>query len=127
MSDWKKLCDLADIPVLGARRVRRALGADVAVFRTADDRVFALLDRCPHQGGPLSQGIVHGDRVTCPLHSWSIGLADGQAAAPDEGRTASFAVQRRGGEVWLDAAELALHATEPVAASACGRRCTEAA
>ena len=79
MSDWKTICRLDDIPVQGARRVRRAHGGEVAVFRTADDRVFALLDRCPHKGGPLSQGIVFGEHVACPLHNWAIGLADGTA------------------------------------------------
>lgn len=123
MTQWKKLCDLTDIPVLGSRRVRRAQGAEVAVFRTADDRVFALLDRCPHKGGPLSQGIVHGDRVACPLHNWSIGLADGCAAAPDEGQTTAFSVRLQGTEVWLDADELATRAIEPVPASGCGVRC----
>ncbi len=127
MQEWKRLCRLGDIPPLGARRVQRAQGADVAVFRTAGDRVFALLDRCPHRGGPLSQGIVHGERVSCPLHQWSIGLADGAAAAPDEGSTPAFSVQLRGDEVWLDAAELASRATEALPASACGRRCTERA
>ena len=67
MIEWKAICRVDEIPVLGARRVRREHGADVAVFRTADDRVFALLDRCPHKGGPLSQGIVFGTSVACPL------------------------------------------------------------
>ncbi len=65
--------------MLGARRVARARGLAVAIFRTAGDQVFALLDRCPHRGGPLSQGIVFGDSVACPLHNWTIGLADGCA------------------------------------------------
>ena len=85
MTQWKYICKLEDIPVLGARRVTRAQGLEVAVFRTATDEVFALLDRCPHKGGPLSQGIVFGKSVACPLHNWTIGLCDGQAQAPDEG------------------------------------------
>jgi len=63
MTQWKYICKLEDIPVLGARRVTRAQGLEVAVFRTATDEVFALLDRCPHKGGPLSQGIVFGKSV----------------------------------------------------------------
>jgi nitrite reductase (NADH) small subunit len=80
---------------------------DVAVFRTADDRVFAVLDRCPHKGGPLSQGIVFGDAVACPLHNWTIGLADGCARAPDVGCTQKFSVNLEDGQVSLDADELA--------------------
>ncbi|MBB1163078.1 nitrite reductase small subunit NirD [Aquariibacter albus] len=123
--DWKPLCRVEDIPVLGARRVRRQAGAEVAVFRTADDRVFALLDRCPHKAGPLSQGIVFGERVACPLHNWTIGLADGCAQAPDEGRTPTFAVKVEGGQVYLDAAELATQATEP-ATGGCSGACPAA-
>ena len=83
--DWRMICRIDDIPVLGARRVARPSGIDVAVFRNAEDQVFALLDRCPHKGGPLSQGIVFGTSVACPLHNWAIGLDDGCAKAPDEG------------------------------------------
>ena len=107
MSDWKSICTVTEIPVLGARRVERAKGIAVAVFRNADDRVFALLDRCPHKGGPLSQGIVFGESVACPLHNWTIGLADGCARGPDEGCTQKFSVRIDAGMVHLDATELA--------------------
>jgi nitrite reductase (NADH) small subunit len=96
------LCALEDIPRLGARRVRRMDGVEIAVFRTADDRVFALLDHCPHKGGPLSQGIVFGDKVACPLHNWTIALDSGQATAPDEGCVRRFAVRVEDGRVLLD-------------------------
>ena len=111
MTAWKPICRVDDIPVLGARRVQRAQGLEVAVFRTEADEVFALLDRCPHKGGPLSQGIVFGNSVACPLHNWTIGLCDGQAQAPDEGCTPKFAVKVENGQVFLDADELAGHAT----------------
>ena len=107
MSHWTRICAVADIPVLGSRRVARAQGPEVALFRAADDHVFALLDRCPHKGGPLSQGIVFGTHVACPLHNWSIGLADGCARAPDEGCTPSFACKVEAGVVHLDGVELA--------------------
>ena len=112
MSEWKKICLVTDIPVLGSRCVVRPLGMDVAVFRNAQDEVFALLDRCPHKGGPLSQGIVFGTSVACPLHNWTIGMADGCAQAPDEGCTPKFAVKVEGGAVHLDATELATHALD---------------
>lgn len=109
---WVRVCRLDDIPALGARRVARASGLDVALFRTADDRVFALLDRCPHKGGPLSQGIVFDERVACPLHNWTIGLADGRAAEPDEGCTPTFDVLVEHGNVWLRADQLHHRATD---------------
>lgn len=112
MSNWIAICHLNDIPVLGSRRVQRAQGLEVALFRTDDDEVFALLDRCPHKGGPLSQGLVFGRHVACPLHNWTIGLSDGVAQAPDVGCTPHFAVSVREGVVHLDADELAGHATD---------------
>ena len=111
MADWKSICLVSDIPVLGARRVARSEGHPVAIFRNAEDKVFALLDRCPHKGGPLSQGIVFGESVACPLHNWTIGLADGCAKAPDAGCTQRFAVKLEGDSVFLDAEELRTMAT----------------
>ena len=107
-NEWTVICRVDDIPVLGSRRVARAQGVDVAVFRNAEDQVFALLDRCPHKGGPLSQGIVFGTSVACPLHNWTIGLADGCAQGADEGCTPKFACKVDAGQVMLDPAE---HAT----------------
>ncbi len=124
MTDWTAVCRVDDIPRLGARRVNRPRGVAVAVFRTDGDRVYALLDRCPHKGGPLSQGIVFGDAVACPLHNWAIALADGQARAPDEGCTPPFACKVEGGQVWLDADELATKALD-LAAPVAGP-CTKA-
>ncbi len=100
MNDWIEVGTLEDIPRQGARVVRTADG-DIAVFRTLDDEVFALRDKCPHKGGPLSQGIVHGRRVACPLHDWKIHLDTGLAVAPDEGCAARFPVKLLGGRVYL--------------------------
>ncbi len=124
MSDWKKICLVSDIPVLGSRRVARPQGMDVALFRNAGDEVFALLDRCPHKGGPLSQGIVFGSSVACPLHNWTIALDTGCAGAPDEGSTPRFAVRVTDGVVYLAAQELATLALDarPPMAGPCHRK-----
>lgn len=98
---WLRVCGLDDVPVLGARVLRREGADDIALFRTTDDRVFALRDRCPHRGGPLSQGMVAGDTVTCPLHGWNIALASGEACAPDVGCARRFDVRVENGEVWI--------------------------
>jgi nitrite reductase (NADH) small subunit len=121
--DWKVICRVEEIPVLGARRVARPRGMDVAVFRNDQDQVFALLDRCPHKGGPLSQGIVFGTSVACPLHNWTIGLEDGQARAPDEGCTQRFSCRVQEGQVMLDPVELATLALDeqPPVAGPCAR------
>ena len=102
MDHWTRICRVDEIPRLGARVVRRAGAPNVAIFRTAADRVFALLDRCPHRGGPLSQGIVYGERVACPLHNTSVELESGTAVAPDKGCVKSFAVKVDAGMVYVD-------------------------
>jgi nitrite reductase (NADH) small subunit len=104
---WIAIGCLDDIPRRGARRVMAPGGSTaIAVIRTADDAVFALADRCPHRGGPLSEGIVQGRAVACPLHGWVINLGSGRAEAPDEGCVRTFAVRLAGGRIWLAAADL---------------------
>ena len=97
---WIDVGGIEDIPPMGARVVKSPEG-DIALFRTADDRVFALYDRCPHKGGPLSQGIVHGASVTCPLHAWVISLETGAAEGPGDGCAHRIAVDLAGGRVRL--------------------------
>jgi len=98
MSNWIVIGQINDIPKLGSRLIATEEG-DVAIFRTSDDQVFALLDQCPHKGGPLSQGMVYGHAVACPLHNWSINLSSGEAVAPDEGCTNSYPVKVDNGTI----------------------------
>jgi nitrite reductase (NADH) small subunit len=99
---WKNIGALENIPVPGGRRLCFGhAGHPIAVFRTSDGGIFALTDECPHRRGPLSEGIVSGEAVTCPLHNWSIDLRDGVALAPDEGSTQSFAVRVVDGEIHI--------------------------
>lgn len=93
---------LTDIPQQGARVVKTAHGC-IAVFRTADDHVFALDDRCPHKGGPLSEGIVHGTSVTCPLHNWVFDMNSGQAQGADEGMVRSYPIRVEAGRILISA------------------------
>ena len=106
MSNWVKVAPFDEIPKLGARVVRTKDSEqkefDIGVFRTEDDRIFAINNMCPHKGGPLSQGIVYGDKVACPLHSWKISLVDGKAEEPDVGETACFNTKIEGGFVYLE-------------------------
>src|ERR671923_582936 len=100
--DWIDVGLLSDIPLMGARVVRSADG-DIAVFRTADDQVFALYDRCPHKGGPLADGIVHGRSVTCPLHNWVISLETGEVQGADEGNVRRHPLRVEAGRLLLGA------------------------
>lgn len=100
MNDWIDIGEVNDIPRRGARCVETPLGR-IGVFRTADDEVFAIEDRCPHRGGPLSQGIVHGAFVTCPLHNFVISLETGAAQGADEGQVATIPVRREGERIFI--------------------------
>ncbi|WP_263771926.1 nitrite reductase small subunit NirD [Propionivibrio soli] len=101
MAEWKMICRVEDVPRLGSRVVKSAAG-DIAVFRTSTDEVFALRDACPHKGGPLSQGLVHGTQVTCPLHGWRLHLDSGEAVAPDVGCARRYSSKVEGGAVFLE-------------------------
>ena len=98
---WVKIGPLEEIAPLGARVVRHA-GGDIAVFRTGDDEIYALDNKCPHKGGPLSDGIVHGCRITCPLHNWVLELKTGKAVAPDKGETRTYATRVENGSVYIE-------------------------
>ena len=106
---WITVGTIGDIPCEGARVVRTSIG-DIAIFRTAAGDIFAIDDCCPHLGGPLSQGIVHGRNVTCPLHSLVIDLATGSAVGPDEGCVLTIPVRLRDDEIELDLAAFAVKA-----------------
>ncbi|MCW2380613.1 MULTISPECIES: nitrite reductase small subunit NirD [unclassified Sphingobium] len=101
IGDWLDIGWVNEIPVRGSRTVTVDGAGEIAVFRTGDDNVFALRNRCPHKGGPLSQGIVHGHSVACPLHNWNIALATGEAQGEDKGCTPTIPVKVDGGRVLI--------------------------
>jgi nitrite reductase (NADH) small subunit len=98
--NWIAIGSIADIPSRGARCVNTPRGK-IAVFRTAADQIFAIEDHCPHKGGPLSQGIVHGTAVTCPLHNWVISLETGKAIGADEGSVKTILVRVDGEKLYI--------------------------
>ncbi|MHA5616876.1 nitrite reductase small subunit NirD [Pseudomonas aeruginosa] len=105
--NWLDICALDEINPPGSRVVAGPKG-DIAIFRAADDQVFALDDRCPHKGGPLSQGLIYGKRVACPLHNWQIELESGEAVAPDQGCAHRHPVRVENGRVLLGLDSVAL-------------------
>lgn len=107
MDQWVEVGSVADIPLRGSRVVSTSRG-DIAIFKTAEGRVFALWDKCPHKGGPLSQGIVHGDQVTCPLHNWVIGLETGEVKGPDQGCARKVKCKVEANGVFVESAALFL-------------------
>lgn len=103
MSSWTEIVALEEVPRLGSRVVE-AGSLKIALFRTSNDQVFAIKNACPHKGGPLSEGIVHGTTVTCPLHNWKIDLASGEALSPDQGCANTFPVKIENGQIYIELA-----------------------
>jgi nitrite reductase (NADH) small subunit len=110
MTEWIEIGSVDAIPRRGSRCVNTAAGR-IAVFRTQDDQIFAIENRCPHKQGPLSEGIVHGASVTCPLHNWVFDLATGQALGADEGQVKTYPIDVVEGRIFM-AAELVMVAAE---------------
>lgn len=102
---WIDIGALDDIPIRGARKVKTRQGC-VAIFRTEEATVYATSNTCPHKGGPLEEGIVHGAKVTCPLHNWVFDLETGEAQGADEGRIATYPTKIEDGRILIDAAIL---------------------
>ena len=111
MTDWIELGNISAVPRRGARCVNTP-GGKIAVFRTAEDQIFAIENRCPHKGGPLSEGIVHGASVTCPLHNWVFDLATGEAQGADEGSVRTYAVRVEDGVIFIAPDVLMMMAAE---------------
>lgn len=102
---WIDIGALDDVPLRGARVIRTAVGC-IALFRTDTEEMFATADRCAHKGGPLSEGIVHGRKVTCPLHNWVYSLETGEAQGADDGRIATYPVRIEAGRILIDGAAI---------------------
>ncbi len=106
---WIAIGSIDDIPARGARCVVTPQGR-IAVFRTAEDRFFAIEDHCPHRNGPLAQGIVHGNAVTCPLHGWVISLETGEAQGADDGAVRTYALKVEDGRLYISSDAIARRA-----------------
>ena len=98
---WLDIGPASQIEPSSARTLPVLGGEEIAVFRTARGEVYALVNKCPHKQGPLSQGIVHGDSVTCPLHNFRISLRSGEALGDDEGCTPTIPLKLEAGRIFL--------------------------
>jgi len=100
MSEWLEITAVEEIPLLGSRVIETDT-VDIAIFRAKEDKIYAIKDQCPHKQGPLSQGIMHGDSVSCPLHNWKISLVSGEALGVDEGCTNVYETKVEEGIIFL--------------------------
>jgi len=79
---WIRITEAENIPLREGRAVLFG-GVEIAIFNLGQ-KFLAVSNRCPHQGGPLSDGIVAGDSVVCPLHAWKVCLSSGAVKRPAE-------------------------------------------
>ncbi len=77
---WIHMTACENIPPREGRAVK-VNDREIAIFNLGD-RFLAVDNRCPHQGGPLCDGIVAGNTVICPLHAWKVGLETGAVERP---------------------------------------------
>ncbi len=97
---WHSICKVEDIPQCSARTIRYGM-TEIALFRLSDDRIMAVDNQCPHEQGPLAEGIVSGATVICPLHARKISLESGAVLPPDSGCVNTYPVKICDGEVLL--------------------------
>jgi nitrite reductase/ring-hydroxylating ferredoxin subunit len=102
--DWVKVTSLEDLPV--GRPTRVDLGDTPILLYRSEQRIFAIANRCTHQGAPLNRGRVRVSgsevTVTCPLHGSVFRLADGAVVrSPATSPVATFEVRVDGGSVSL--------------------------
>ncbi len=101
IGEWLDIGPADQIAPGTARTLPVRGGEEIAIFHTLDHNFYALVNRCPHKQGPLSQGIVHGNVVTCPLHSWNISLKSGEALGEDEGCVPTVPLRLDAGRLYL--------------------------
>ena len=99
--EWLDIGEVSQVSPGHARTLPVRGGQEIAVFHTLDNGFYALVNACPHKQGPLSQGIVHGNVVTCPLHNWNISLKTGEALGDDKGCVPTIPLRIDAGRIYL--------------------------
>lgn len=90
--NWHDVGETDQLPKQAARAFLID-GIPIALVRTASDQYFAIENSCPHRSGPLSDGFVFGDNISCPLHGWNFSLVTGTAIFPDIGCIKTFPLE----------------------------------
>jgi len=95
-----KVAEVSELKVKIGKTVE-VQGHQIALFLLEDGKVRAVENRCPHKGGTLSEGIVSGEYVFCPLHDWKICLNDGLVQKPDNGCVKTYEATVEGQAVYI--------------------------
>lgn len=100
MSEWVRVASVDDVPV-GTGKELTAAGRVIALFNVEGD-FYALDGVCPHAGGPLGEGVLQGDVVTCPWHGWQFHVTSGQHCLNPNLQHTSFSVKIEDGDVLVE-------------------------
>ncbi len=91
----------SDLPVRAGYSVKID-NQEVALFKVTNGKVYGIENRSPHpKGGVLTEGLVSGEYVFCPVYDWKISLADGKVQAPDEGQVRTYQVEVEADNVYI--------------------------
>lgn len=99
MPEKTKLLAVTELPV-GAKRCLETPSGAIALFHT-ETGFHAIANKCPHRAGPLSDGLLDGDTVSCPWHQWKFRLSDGACANIPGATVPHYALEIIDGDVWL--------------------------
>lgn len=97
MPNFVKVASASDLKP-GENKVVNVNGTDVALFNV-EGKFFAISNTCLHRGGPLGEGVLEGDVVTCPWHGWRFNVKTGQNAMMPTGKVAAYQVKTEGNDV----------------------------
>jgi nitrite reductase (NADH) small subunit len=129
---WIRVTRCESVPLREGRALTLA-GREIAIFNLGD-RFVATDNRCPHQGGPLCDGIVSGDTVVCPLHAWKVRLDSGVVERPasQAACVTTYPTRVSDGVVWLGLPSTAAITPQKEVAEQCetlpeAKRCVDSA
>ncbi len=97
MAEFVKVATLSEL-VAGTCKAVDAGGKAIALFNV-DGNIYALDNTCLHRGGPLGEGTLNGDVVTCPWHGWEYNVRTGEKVISPSIRVAAYPVQVEGNDI----------------------------
>ena len=100
---WHRIADIADCPP--GTGLESVVGEQVVALFNCDGQFFALDGVCPHQGGPLAEGVLAKCIITCPWHGWQFDVRTGQHQLSKNVVQPRFETKVENGMVWVELPE----------------------
>ena len=100
MASWIRAAGVSEVPG-GTGLVVDVEGREVALFRVGE-AVYAVENMCPHREGPLGEGDLEGEVVTCPFHAWEINVRTGEVVYNPSVKAVTFPCRVEGDDVFVE-------------------------